>query len=136
MKRIRTHWRGRSGIVLVLIGLGFCGCGSKTGTVSGKVLYQGQTLSYGLVIFVASDGKVSPPAGIEVDGTYAAHDVPVGPVKVCVEVLPLLGGDGGGAKDRPRPRYVPVPLKYKDAQQTDLTLDVKPGANVYNIELH
>src|SRR5437870_10875103 len=82
------------------------GCGSKSGSVSGKVTYQGKALTSGLVIFVDKDGKVSQPAGIEVDGSYVADQVPVGPLSVCVETHPLSGGDAGpeAANDRPRPR--------------------------------
>jgi hypothetical protein len=113
------------------------GCGSTPGSVSGKVTYQGRALTSGLVIFVAKDGKVSQPAGIELDGSYLADKVPVGQVTVCVETHPLSGGDGGpnAAKDQPRARFVPIPPKYKDAKQSNLSLDVRPGPNVYNIEL-
>jgi hypothetical protein len=122
----------------VLITLGLFGCGSKPGSVSGKVTYQGKPLTSGLVIFIDKDGRVSQPAGIEVDGSYVADNVPLGPVAVCVETHPLSGGDGGpnAPQDQPRPRYVPLPAKYKDAKQSGLTLDVKPGPNVYDIELH
>jgi hypothetical protein len=125
-------------VPLVLLTVGLSGCGSKPGSVSGKVTYQGKTLSSGLVVFVDKDGKVSQPAGIEVDGSYAAHNVPLGQVTACVETLPLSGGDGGppASKDQPRARYVPIPGKYKDAKQSELTLEVKPGPNVYNIDLH
>jgi hypothetical protein len=137
MACVRTRWLVRSGVLLALVSFGLSGCGGKFGSVSGKVTYQGKTLTSGLVIFVDKDGKVTQPAGIEVDGTYAADNVPVGQVAVCVETHPLSGGDGGPntPKDQPRPRYVPLPAKYKDAKQSELTLDVKPGANVYNIEL-
>jgi hypothetical protein len=126
---------------MALVSLGSSGCGRPTGSVSGKVTYQGKPLTSGLVIFVDKDGFVSQPAGIEIDGTYVAQGVYVGPTKVCVETHPLSGGDGGAAvmkdgKEVPRPRYVPLPAKYKDAKQTDLGLDVKPGANVFDIELH
>jgi hypothetical protein len=124
-------------LVLALLMAGLSGCGNRPASVSGKVTYAGQTLSSGLVVFVASDGKVSQPAGIEVDGSYTADNVPVGPVTACVETFPL-SGDGVGPnapKDQPRPRYTPIPAKYKDAKQSELTLDVKPGANVYDINL-
>src|SRR6516225_7214382 len=118
-----------SAIVALMAG----GCGSRTGTVSGKVTYHGQPLTSGLVIFVAADGKVTQPAGIEVDGSYIAEKVPVGQQAICVETHPVSGGDGGGKKDQPRPRYIPLPEKYKDAKQSGLTLDVKSGRNVRDI---
>jgi hypothetical protein len=137
MERPRAPWAARFFPLLVLLGFGLSGCGGKHGTVSGKVTYQGQPLTSGLVIFVDRDGKVTQPAGIEVDGSYAADKVPVGPMAVCVETHPLSGGDGGPntAKDQLRPRYVPLPTRYKDAKQSGLSLDVKPGQNVYDIEL-
>ena len=137
MGRMRTRWLVRSGVLLVLMTVGLSGCGRKPGSVSGKVTYQGKALSSGLVVFVDRDGKVSQPAGIEVDGSYAANDVPLGQVTACVETFPLSGGDGGpqASGDRPRAQYVPIPGKYKDAKQSELTLEVKPGPNVYDIKL-
>jgi hypothetical protein len=136
MKRTRTRWPVRCLILLVLLAGCISGCGRKSGSVSGKVTYQGTSLTSGLVIFVDKDGKVTTPAGIEVDGSYSAENVPLGPVTACVETHPLSGGDGGpDTKDRPRARYIPIPAKYKDAKQSELTLDVKPGLNVFDIEL-
>jgi hypothetical protein len=147
MVRIRTCWLVRFGILLLLPSFGLSGCGSKRGSVSGKVTWKGETLPSGLVIFVDKDGFVSPPAGIEVDGSYEAHDVPVGRVTVCVEVLPLSGGDQSlnDAKNRSKKpidiqilskfRDAKQALKYRDAKQSDLTFDVRPGPNVYNVEL-
>jgi hypothetical protein len=121
---------------VVLLAAGLSGCGGRTGSVSGKVTYQGAPLTSGLVIFVDKDGKVTNPAGIELDGSYVAEKVPVGPVTACVETHPVSGGDGGAqTKDQPRRRYVPLPPKYKDAKQSDLTLDVKPGPNVFDITI-
>jgi hypothetical protein len=40
-----------------MIALMASGCGSRTGTVSGKVTYHGQPLTSGLVIFVAADER-------------------------------------------------------------------------------
>jgi hypothetical protein len=109
MRPTRTRRWGRPLILWVLLSLALSGCGSKVGSVSGKVTYQGKPLSSGLVIFVDKDGKVSEPAGIQVDGSYTADNVPVGQMTACVETIPLSGGEGGGAnvsKDQPRPRYV------------------------------
>jgi hypothetical protein len=147
MERIRVFWLVRFGVLLTLLSFGLSGCGSKRGSVSGKVTWKGETLPSGLVIFVDKDGYVSPPAGIEVDGSYEAHDVPVGRVTVCVEVLPLSGGDQSlnDAKNRSKKlidvqilskfRDSKQALKYRDAKQSDLTFDVRPGPNVYNVEL-
>jgi hypothetical protein len=137
MERIAARWLVPSLTLLLLTTVGLSGCGRKFGSVSGKVTYQGKALSSGLVVFVDKDGKVSQPAGIEVDGSYAAENVPVGQVTACVETLPLSGGDGGpnAPKDQPRPRFVPIPPKYKDAKQSELILEVKPGPNTYDIEL-
>lgn len=136
MERTGTHWRVSLAAAVSVLGFIASGCGRTPGAVSGKVTYQGQPLTSGLVIFVAKDGKVSQPAGIEIDGSYLADHVPVGQVAVCVETHPVSGGDGGPAgKDQPRPKYVPLPDKYKDAKQSGLSLEVKPGRNAYNIEL-
>jgi len=124
-----------SAALSAMVTLMACGCGSRTGTVNGKAIYHGEPLTSGLVIFVAADGKVAQPAGIEVDGSYIADNVPIGQQAICVETHPVSGGDGGGKKDQPRPRYVPLPEKYKDAKQSGLTFDVKAGRNIHDIVL-
>src|SRR5207302_261273 len=76
-------WRGlgRWLAILTLVGpLGAAGCmggGGGTGTVSGKVYYNGKELKGGTVTFVPAD-EASKFCRIGEDGSYTIQDVPTG----------------------------------------------------------
>jgi hypothetical protein len=135
-------------VLAAMTALGAGGCGKKETTVSGKVLYKGQTLPSGSVVFVGAAGRSSLPAEIQPDGTYLARNVPAGPTKVAVETPPppsLASGklpaglspsdpEVKAAQEQAR-RYVPVPRQYSSPNTSGLTFDVKPGANTHDITL-
>src|SRR5262245_33992763 len=98
---------------LVLL-LGVLGC-SRSGTVTGKVTFGGQTVPVGTITFHPEKGKA---VAVEiVEGEYTAEKVPAGPVTVTVSTAlqrqsynalksqkdsgqsggPGLPGGGGGA---------------------------------------
>jgi hypothetical protein len=127
-------------LVLLVLAAG-CENAPTTGTVSGLVKVDGAVPAEGSSInFVPSDG-VSPTAGdlIE-DGRYSA-EVPVGTAKVEIRVPrprgganpnastegPGVGPAGGGLIEES------LPARYND--QTELTIEVKPGANNKDWEL-
>jgi hypothetical protein len=136
------------------------GCTSH-GSVSGKVSYKGKTLPAGLVTFIPEAGKGHPfNAEIQEDGSYTVNKVPTGPVKILVKTTeppkpPARTGPGGvgihmGPPEGALPegvknpladlkaeaaKYVKIPPKYADAEQSDLTYTVTSGAQNYDIEL-
>ena len=59
-------------------------CGSS-GTVSGKVTYNGQAVPGGVVVFVADGTRGTMSATIGEDGSYRVENVPSGPVKIAVK---------------------------------------------------
>jgi hypothetical protein len=112
------------------------GCGSKTGTVSGKVTYQGQPVPGGIINFLPQSepdrGKVFS-SGIDANGIYQVVRVPVGPVKITVQ-------DPGGQSakrivdpnEAPRKKY---PTRYATPEGSDLTFTVAGGSQEHDIEL-
>jgi hypothetical protein len=145
----------RLALFLILVGsLGLSGCGKGTATVSGKVSYTGKLLKGGNVTFVSTDGGPTRTSSIKEDGTYTLTDVPVGTVKVCVETQSLNpvgkpktmkyspppgmqapeGFGGGGSADSSK-RYMFIPERFSDPEKTDVTYEVKPGTQEYNIDL-
>ncbi|MBI1918211.1 MAG: carboxypeptidase regulatory-like domain-containing protein [Planctomycetes bacterium] len=72
-------------VVLALVLLfGVIGC-SKTGTVTGKVTYDGKTLTAGTITFTSDKEKGgSASAEINEEGEYKAERVPAGPCTVTV----------------------------------------------------
>jgi hypothetical protein len=146
-----TQARERVGSALGFLGLltllALAGCSSKTGTISGKVLLNGQPLPGGDVSFVSVDqtGKVlsSQAAPIQSDGSYSIAKVPIGPVKITVEGkagIPKLDPAKMNIPKTALPPIrqesaVPVPRRYGKLETTDLALTVQGGSQEHNIEL-
>jgi hypothetical protein len=146
-------------LVLFLSALALAGCGPRVGIVSGKVTYKNAPLPSGTITFIGG-GKGDKPqwSPIAADGSYQVNNVPVGNVKVTVETTPptnLPGVGGGtvkpptvpgvppppdssslGGADASKPgAYVPIPTKYKDADQSGLGMEVKSGKQEKNWDL-
>jgi hypothetical protein len=92
---------GRRAIVklvglLVVLPLGL-GCGARQGTVSGRVLLNGEPLPGGRLTFRPADPKQnSVSADLDEHGAYEAV-LPVGDVKVCIDnrhLAPRAAGSG------------------------------------------
>ncbi|WP_143392798.1 carboxypeptidase-like regulatory domain-containing protein [Fimbriiglobus ruber] len=116
------------------------GCGEKTGSVSGKVSYQGKPLAGGYISFLTQGEKSVMKSGqVGVDGSYSIPDVPAGPTKITVQSLSsrnLAVVKGQQSSDsQPKPQSVTLPPKYSNADKSDLSLDVKPGQQTYDIDL-
>ena len=125
MRSKRPAWAG--GVLLALLAL--AGCGARESRVSGSVTLNGQPVETGAITFVPVDGK-TPTAGGEIkDGRYSVK-VPVGTMKVSISAPKVVGKK----KIYPTPQSPEMPItkealpaRYND--QTELRLDVKPGAN-------
>jgi hypothetical protein len=101
------------------------GCGGKEGTstVSGKVTYQGQPVTDGLINFVTNGGR--PLGGsIGADGTYSTQ-LPPGEYKVRIDTPPEF--PAGYKEGDPLPKLPPrqVPEKYANFNSSGLTATVK-----------
>jgi hypothetical protein len=116
--------------------------------VSGKVIYNDAPLKGGNVTFVGSD-KQTYMAEIHEDGSYAIEKLSPGEVKIAVETNSLRPPNPNVLKNRPpadakytppdyearAKRYVPIPTRYSDAEQSGLTYSVKTGKQEYDIKL-
>ncbi|HTU19317.1 MAG TPA: hypothetical protein VMG10_14750 [Gemmataceae bacterium] len=119
------------------------GCGgSGKGEVAGKVTYQGKPLVFGSVQFIGSDGQPHVSA-INTEGNYSLKDVLVGDNHVLVLSLDprkVVRHDRQGKPvEEPTidPKlWFPIPEKYSDLKQSDLTFTVEGGKkNTYDIAL-
>jgi hypothetical protein len=112
------------------------GCGSKTGTVSGKVVYKGEAVPGGFVNFIPQSGpdqRTVFPGRIDSSGNYTVSGVPVGPVKILV-----LHPGGPPARVTPGHDAAPpkeYPTRYATEQGSDLTFTVTGGSQEHEIEL-
>jgi hypothetical protein len=130
--------------------LAVSGCGSRGGTVSGKVTHKGKPVVWGTVSVYASDG-VQYPGMITAEGTYSIPNVPSGPVKLTVSSPNPDGTDRGGPAaanagtgDSPgreagvtRPpagTWTAIPERYSDPNQSGLVGTVSSDT-VINLDL-
>lgn len=120
-----------------------CGRGRPRAPVTGKVMYQGQPLSFGMVMFQPAEGQ--PATGpIQPDGTFRmaipgeGDGAAVGENKVRVMCFEAQDPSLDPAQ-RPEDGLgrALVPEKYMDYDTSGITFDVQPGANEpLLIELH
>jgi hypothetical protein len=111
---------------------------AKTGSVSGKVLYQGKPVPDGSVTFYPADGKGTVARGTIKDGIYAVTRVPVGTAKVVISAPRVVGKKR--MYDTPDSPTVPItaeslPPEYSDKEKSELTFEVRPGENEKDWEL-
>ncbi len=127
-------------LAFALLVLAAGGCGKSTGTISGKVLYQGKPLPGGYVNFT-SEGAIpaTKTSSIQEDGSYSVSGMPVGPAKISVQGLAarrLAALPGQGEKDsQPQQKEVFVPPQYGNTDTSGLKYEVKSGKQPYDIEL-
>jgi len=128
--------------------------------ISGSVTYNGQSVKAGSIAFHTPEGIVYGTT-INPDGTYSITDVPTGELVVTVEtesLNPAGKKDGGPATPQagaykkasstqepppgvvaagppPAPEYTKIPAKYAKPNTSPLTVTIKGGRNVQNIEM-
>jgi len=151
MKPTKTSTLFPLAVLCSVLLLGVIGC-SKTGTITGKVKYNGEPVAIGVIQFIPEKGK-AVSANIA-DGEYKAERVPVGPCVVTVSTaeaertarsLPKEQGAGptvmpnqqggtkaapdiqGKAKDKPQTPALPGGDQLKqNAGEKDLYKRLKP----------
>jgi hypothetical protein len=136
--RLFSRFAGLSMLMTSLFALAAGGCGGGTGSVSGKVLYQGKPLPGGYVNFLG-EKNVTKTSAIKEDGSYSVSGLPVGTAKISVQGLMkrrLADLPGQGGKDeKVEQKEVHVPPQYGNTDTSGLTYEVKPGSQSYDIEL-
>lgn len=150
---------GRLGLLVLLPILS--GCGGKTGTVSGKVIFKGKGLPGGTITFRPANARLNPvTVAIDPDGKYEA-EVPVGEAAICVDNHGLKTEDSGGAsmpilpglkrppQVKPEPasgesssapeklpgQYVSIPEKFYLVETSGLQYTVQAGSQTHDVEL-
>ena len=127
----------RAFVLLITSALLACpGCGtSSTRTVSGKITYQGQPVTSGLINFVASGDR---PLGnsIRPDGTYTCQ-LPPGEYKVRIDAPGALPDNWKSTDDRPPPEAPrQAPIKYSRFETSGLTATVDADKGPQTIDFN
>lgn len=152
-----SHTKGLARLAMLLpflLALTSAGCGSSTGTVSGKVYHKKASLKGGSVTFLSADKQFGKTAEIQEDGSYRLDELPPGDMTICVETSSLnptrstfipknampknVAGEGDFQPTDPRAaaqRYVPIPVRYADPETSGLKYTVGKGKQEHDIQL-
>lgn len=134
-------------VFAIAAALGAAGCGGDIprASVSGTVTLNGGALKDPVLVNFVGVDNLPLSATSDAAGNYSLPGVAVGPVKVTVN--PVGGGvqaqkGGGRAKDNGpvvgRPAVAPkqtIPAEYQDPAKPLFTLEVKPGSNVFPLDI-
>lgn len=118
------------------------GCGAAKpvvrDNVSGVVKLSGRIFEHGLVTLHGPDGKQAS-ASILSGGRYLIDDPPLGLCQVTVTPPPGFANANFDANADPhappKEQASPIPAKYR-TPGNGLSVEVKAGATVYNIEMN
>jgi hypothetical protein len=137
------------------------GCAPGTGTVSGKITYNGKPLPGAIVMFQpAAAGQNPVTLALDAESRYSVT-LPTGEVSVTVntrDIVPKVsmkmpapgpepddkakGGPEGGADAakgdgdaRPAGNRMPIPDRYAKVETSGLKYTVKSGNQTYDIDL-
>ena len=157
MTRVRLLFGALLAATLALVG---CAKNSfAPAKISGSVTYKGQPIKGGTMAFHTSDG-VTYAAKLSSDGTYSATDIPEGELVVTIETesinparkaaamgkdgdkrmkmgmgQPPPAGRGGGPEADQTQFYVKIPEKFSKPNSSPLSVVVKSGRNVKDLEI-
>ena len=114
------------------------GCGGRPmGDISGTVTFRGERLALGTITFINADGSVAQ--GNVEDGLYHIAKVPVGAVTIAVFAHPSPIPPSMLDQVRPLPafrkKFVPIPKRDQNADQSGLTYTVVRGKQTHDVPL-
>lgn len=112
-----------------------CGRGDLTYAVRGKVMYQGQPIQHGTVMFNPVDAALPPVLGrIQSDGTYEVSAAP-GEYGIVVTVMSETNSDLEPDDPGYKPAQSLIPERYSNPRATPLKASVSEKENVVDLEL-
>jgi hypothetical protein len=122
-------------VALSVAALALSGCGrggTPQGTISGHVTWQGQPLTAGEVNLFQKETGTATTAPLDSSGDFEVDSrMPAGTYNVTFIPPRPKQLPPGTPLDEPLP--FPVPWKYQDPTQSDLTAVVKKGSNELEI---
>ncbi|WP_339728932.1 carboxypeptidase-like regulatory domain-containing protein [uncultured Gimesia sp.] len=140
-----------SGLVLATLCLVGCGGGSTlpegdTGTVTGKVTFNGKPVSEGAsIVFLHKDKGITASSAIAADGSYALRmrredailvgDYQIGVTPPTVELTPAEAEAVNTGKELPEKEWPEIPKKYRNPETSGVTFTVKAGENTFDLDM-
>jgi hypothetical protein len=129
---------------------GMIGCSPPVGSVTGKVMNQGISLSSGSVILYCKDQQIVHGL-IGPDGTFTVANVPCGQARATVrtasrekelwrqrvQLPPVINGPiiPGSSNPGKAPPQVAIPTRYELPEESGLNVTVSSGVTVFDINL-
>ncbi len=122
-------------VVFCALVLAGCGRGPDRTPVEGRVLFEGEPLQFGTVMFQPPSGQPSQ-ARIRPDGTFSMETLGHGPGAVvglcrvritCYETE--APGTDGSMSEEPAVGRMLIPERYAQYATSDLEVEVHPGRN-------
>jgi hypothetical protein len=128
--------------VLIVLGSMLMGCGrsgEKPQPVSGRVTFQGKAVAAGMIRFSNPQAAIDIMANLRPDGAYEVlmargAGLPTGTYQVAVMPPMVERPIGMGQAPKP-PVCADIPAKYRQPSTSGLTLTVKPGRNVLDVDM-
>jgi len=143
-------------LILAIVLLGCSKNPQAPAKISGSLAYKGQPIKAGTMQFHTPQG-VAYSAQISTDGTYSATDLPEGELIITVEtehLNPAKKPPVATSKDAekrkkmmqsreqpqgsavvPEEPYIKIPEKYSNPKTSPLTVTLKSGRQVHNVDL-
>ena len=125
---------------LVVIIAGCNGSGEPTGTVTGRVTFEGAPLSEGTVSFSSEGGSsIVASAVVQSDGAYVLElgedaRIPIGQYKVSVHP-PAPPFDPANPAPLEIKEYPNIPPRYRDPASSPLQVDIVEGKQEWDFDL-
>ena len=148
-----TQWQVVLTIGCVML-VGCFGSALPTGTLSGKVMYNGKPVPAGCLVTFVSDRGFASQGIVDASGNYklmmeGEPNIPVAKYSVAVVFPGIVGpemtaedekkymaGDPATvAKFTQKQKKSPIPEKYEDNIKSGLSFEIKEGENTYDIDL-
>ena len=135
-----TGLRLRAGLVglvsLLLLFVAGCGEGAAvTGKVKGKVLFEGQPVTEGVVNFFNKAEGTGAQAALDSAGNFVL-EAPIPAGNYVVYITPPRPPDPVAGQSAPAPKdYANIPEKYRSESNTLLTAEIEGGENDVSFEM-
>ncbi|MDI9445306.1 MAG: carboxypeptidase-like regulatory domain-containing protein [Planctomycetota bacterium] len=136
MRSMNRIWQSALALSAIACALWCGGCGSSeppTGQVAGKVTYQGEPVTKGVVTFVNSETGIGASSELDSSGAYRIESVRAGDYQVAIQ--PPSAPSPEEMAEGAKAEKSPIPAKYHDPQASGLTATVNEGANTADFDV-
>jgi hypothetical protein len=127
-------------LAAIVFGATGCNRGPPIAEVSGKVSFEGQPVTEGVINF-ASESGFGIQSQLGADGRYRLHShhgkgIPLGTYKVSISPPPFDPVPADLSQPPPRqPEYPNIPQRYRSFQTSGLVAEVVAEDNVFDFEM-